>query len=242
MKRLEEELDQIARQARTEQQRPATPASTQNVVVRRQEVTRKKDEVQRDMAREAALVQDHPTEPLPASALKVGAVVWVSGLNAEAKVVEVAGDGRRATVQVGLLKSKVKLADLRVPRPKAPGKTQAPAQRPSKHAAARHEPTPSVSEYSGSPGEPTDLRFMRSETNTADVRGMRVDEALTRVEELLDRAYVEHHDTVMIIHGMGTSALRKAIREYLKSSRYSKSFRGGQQDEGADGVTIVEIG
>ena len=43
------------------------------------------------------------------------------------------------------------------------------------------------------------------------------------------------------IHGMGTSALRNGIREYLRKSRYARGFRSGAIDEGGEGVTIVDV-
>jgi len=87
----------------------------------------------------------------------------------------------------------------------------------------------------------TDYMFVRSPTNTVDVRGMRVDEALEAVEKHLDTAMLNEEPQVMIIHGMGTSALRKAIRERLLKSRYVKSCRSGERDEGGEGVSIVEM-
>lgn len=242
MKRLEEELDAIAKQAREERSRPATPATERAATGRRIEVRQKKDEVRRDMAAEAALVEGHPTEPLPAAALKVGAVVWVVGLGAEGKVVDVAGDGKRAVVQVGLMRSNVKLADLRVP--KAGGKKGAPAV-PKKSASRYADPAPST--VAAPPiatlgQDEEDLPFIRTPENTCDVRGMRVDEALGEVDRHLDQAYLNEVPVVMVIHGMGTSALRKAVRDYLKKCRYASRFRAGASGEGGDGVTMVEVG
>lgn len=243
MKRLEDELDAIAKQAREERNRPATPAATERMATgRRIEVRQKKDEVRRDMAAEAALVEGHPTDPLPASALKVGATVWVASLAAEGKVVDVAGDGKRAVVQVGLMRSNVKLADLRVPKPA--GKKGAAAT-PKKPASRHADPLPSTvaaPPIASLDGEAQDLPFIRTPENTCDVRGMRVDEALSEVDRHLDQAFLNEVPVVMVIHGMGTSALRKAVHDYLKKCRYARRFRAGGSGEGGDGVTMVEIG
>ncbi len=241
MKRLEEELDAIAKQARAEAKQPATPSTERRVTGRRIEVRQKKGEVQRDMAAETALVENHPTELLPASSLKVGAMVWVSGLNAEGKVIDVAGDGRRAVVQVGLMRSNVKLVDLRVP--KAKGKKAAPTAKKSASRHANPEPSRTATSPAASLADDgQDLPFIRTPENTCDVRGMRVDEALSEVDRHLDQAFLNEVPIVMVIHGMGTSALRKAVRDYLKKCRYASRFRPGLAGEGGEGVTMVEIG
>ncbi|HSA06491.1 MAG TPA: endonuclease MutS2 [Candidatus Gastranaerophilales bacterium] len=78
-------------------------------------------------------------------------------------------------------------------------------------------------------------------TNTLDLRGERVEEALTRVDYFLDKANLANFTPVYIIHGHGTGKLRKAIREHLKTSGYVKNFRAGKDGEGGDGITVVEL-
>ena len=73
-----------------------------------------------------------------------------------------------------------------------------------------------------------------------DLRGHRVDEALDKVETLLNEAALSGVAEVRIIHGRGTGALRRAVREYLKGHPLTSSY--GSADEGAnDGVTVVEL-
>ena len=74
-----------------------------------------------------------------------------------------------------------------------------------------------------------------------DLRGLLVDEALAAVDLFLDNALMGKLETVTIIHGKGTGALRKAVREHLKHSRYVKSARPGAYGEGEDGVTVVTM-
>ena len=74
-----------------------------------------------------------------------------------------------------------------------------------------------------------------------DIRGMMVDEGLAAVDQFLDNALLGKLETVTIIHGKGTGALRKAVREHLKRSRYVKEFRPGVYGEGEDGVTVVTL-
>ena len=74
-----------------------------------------------------------------------------------------------------------------------------------------------------------------------DLRGMMTDEAVATLERFLDTAMMGKLETVTVIHGKGTGAVRAAVRAYLKRSRYVKSFRPGRYGEGEDGVTVVEL-
>ena len=67
------------------------------------------------------------------------------------------------------------------------------------------------------------------------------DEALLVLDRFLDSAVMGRLETVTVIHGKGTGAVRKAVRDHLKRSRYVKSFRPGRYGEGEDGVTVVEL-
>jgi DNA mismatch repair protein MutS2 len=73
-----------------------------------------------------------------------------------------------------------------------------------------------------------------------DLRGQRVEEALDRVEGLLNDASVDRTDRVRIIHGKGTGALRRAIREYLSGHPLVASVSSDEGPAG-DGVTVVDL-
>ena len=47
--------------------------------------------------------------------------------------------------------------------------------------------------------------------------------------------------TVRIIHGKGTGALRAAVQQNLKMNKFVKKYRLGVYGEGEDGVTIAEF-
>ena len=74
-----------------------------------------------------------------------------------------------------------------------------------------------------------------------DLRGMMTDEAVAALDLFLDNAVMGRLETVTVIHGKGTGAVRRAVREHLKRSPYVKSFRPGRYGEGEDGVTVVEL-
>ncbi len=74
-----------------------------------------------------------------------------------------------------------------------------------------------------------------------DIRGMMADEAELAVERYLDAASAARLETVTIIHGKGTGALRAAVQQILKRSRLVKNYRLGRYGEGETGVTVVEL-
>ena len=78
-------------------------------------------------------------------------------------------------------------------------------------------------------------------SNTLDLRGYRVEDALDSLEFYLDKASLANLSPVHIIHGHGTGALKSAIRDFLSTSPYVAKFRPGEDGEGGDGVSIIDI-
>jgi len=87
----------------------------------------------------------------------------------------------------------------------------------------------------------TFLEKARNISKEIDVRGKLAEEALIEIDKYLEDANLVGVDSVRIIHGKGTGALRKAVREYLKNHRYIKSYHDGSHNEGGYGVTIAEF-
>jgi DNA mismatch repair protein MutS2 len=71
--------------------------------------------------------------------------------------------------------------------------------------------------------------------------GHRVDEALDELEPFLNQASLAGLHEVVVIHGMGTGALRRAVREHLDGHPLVESYRQGEQAEGGAGVTVVRL-
>mgnify|MGYP000328604608 CR=1 FL=1 len=74
-----------------------------------------------------------------------------------------------------------------------------------------------------------------------DLRGLTFDEAQPVLDKYLDDVYLAGLESVTIIHGKGTGALKAKIHQHLKGHNRVKSFRLGNWDEGSYGVTIVEM-
>jgi len=69
--------------------------------------------------------------------------------------------------------------------------------------------------------------------------GLRVDEALSRLEHFLNHASMAELREVTIIHGVGKGLLMKAIHDHLNEHPLIKNFRSGTPEEGSVGVTVV---
>ena len=80
-----------------------------------------------------------------------------------------------------------------------------------------------------------------SVSNTLDLRGYKVEDALDSLEFYLDKASLANLAMVTVIHGHGTGALKSAVRDFLSTSPYVAKYRPGEDSEGGDGVSIVDI-
>ncbi len=77
--------------------------------------------------------------------------------------------------------------------------------------------------------------------NEVDLRGLRAEEAIERVEVYLDEAIMAGYSEVRIIHGKGTGALRASIGRFLRDHPRVANARLGNWNEGNAGVTVVEL-
>jgi DNA mismatch repair protein MutS2 len=74
-----------------------------------------------------------------------------------------------------------------------------------------------------------------------DLRGERVEAALERLAAYIDQALLAGVDEAVIVHGAGTGALRRVIREYLADHPRVRGQRRGRREEGGDGATVAEL-
>ncbi len=81
----------------------------------------------------------------------------------------------------------------------------------------------------------------RTVASSLDLRGARVDEALAALDRYLDDAALAGLDQVTVIHGLGTGALRDAVRERAAAHPLVTSARAGERGEGGDGATLIRL-
>ncbi len=143
--------------------------------------------------------------------IRMGDTVWVEALGASGQVTALAGD--EAEVQAGRLRLRVKVGELA---------WQAPP------------PEPEV-ELSETPGG------AQSPGMEIDLRGLTTEDALPRVDKHLDAAALAGLPWVRIIHGHGTGALKRAVREMLSKHPLVRSHEAGQPQEGGEGVTVARL-
>ncbi|NLO20632.1 MAG: endonuclease MutS2 [Syntrophomonadaceae bacterium] len=85
------------------------------------------------------------------------------------------------------------------------------------------------------------LHKAQSISKEIDVRGKLSEDAVVEIDKYLADALLVGLDSVRLIHGKGTGALRSAVQKYLKTHPQVKTFRDGFPEEGGHGVTVVEF-
>jgi DNA mismatch repair protein MutS2 len=74
-----------------------------------------------------------------------------------------------------------------------------------------------------------------------DLRGMRADEAVAELERFVDRAVLSGRESLEVVHGKGTGALRGAVHEFLERCPSVQDFAVANADEGGEGVTRITL-
>ncbi len=150
---------------------------------------------------------------------RLGDAVWLEALKAEGTIIEL--DKDEAMVQIGSLKIRANLRDLKKP-------TRAERKVNKRRRVTAYAPSNDLSIPKGqSPGLELDLR------------GARVDEALEKLDNYIDAAYLSGIPFGRIIHGKGTGALRKAVQDRVSQHPLISKAIAAPPKEGGDGVTII---
>ena len=149
------------------------------------------------------------------SDLKIGTEVFIKKINQTGTVISISKD-RKIQVQLSLGKMFFNIDELEISK-----------------ISNKNNKT-----YSSSSKKDFKVKAVSSEIN---VIGQNIDEACFTIDKFLDNCALSSLNTVRIVHGKGTGALRTGIHKFLKNHPHVKSFRIGTFGEGETGVTIVEL-
>lgn len=152
-------------------------------------------------------------KPGQAEPIEVGDTVRLRTGGASGTVESI--DKKKAIILVGDLRMTVRLRDLE------PAKEQMDVRR-----------TRSVS---------SDVRQAASFDSRLDVRGMRFEEVLATTEAFVDKALMANANRIQIVHGKGSGALKRAVRQKLKEYHHGFKVSHPPREQGGEGVTVVEM-
>ena len=172
--------------------------------------------LRREINAERAIIPPPPTPPparAPQRALAIGDKVYVRGLNLGGMLISLPQDGADAEVAIGNLRIQV---------------------RPTRLSLIESQPEQPKAEVR------YDIGPMLNSTEL-DIRGMRADESLARLEQFLDKAVRDGFNSVRIIHGRGKGILRNVVREHLTRHPLARSFEAEARERGGDGATLVHL-
>ena len=151
--------------------------------------------------------------------LKIGDTVFITGFGNKGEVISLPDKSGNVQVRTGSLTTRVKADTLRLVG--GPKKKSEPKGRRVKLDTTNNMNT--------------------TAQHSIDLRGKMVDEAIIDLDAFIDKSILLGVDTIMIIHGKGTGALRAGIQQHLRRHPFIKSYRLGTYGEGAEGVTIAEL-
>jgi DNA mismatch repair protein MutS2 len=170
---------------------------------------------------------DAPPVPEPAPATprrnwRVGDRVRSRSGGWEGRIAALERGGGRASLEAGGMRVSVPVEDLEA-------------------ASGAPPPSRDLSRASTSNAAAVQLSRSRSVASSLDLRGARVDEALDALGRYIDDASLAGLERVTIIHGLGTGALRDAVRTEAGGHPLVKEVRPGERGEGGDGATVVSL-
>jgi DNA mismatch repair protein MutS2 len=180
-----------------------------------------------------------PVAEIPAHEWRLGERARSRSGGWEGRIAALEKGGKRATLESGGMRISVPTDDLELIVSPVPVDEDRTIGRNARITSARSG-TPRSRGAGGSAGA-LQLERARTVASSLDLRGARVDEALAALDRYLDDAALAGLDRVVIIHGLGTGALRDAVRERAGSHPLVASLRPGERGEGGDGATIVKL-
>ena len=152
--------------------------------------------------------------------LRVGDTVRLMDVGSKGTVITLPDASGNCTVQTGMIKTRTKLDNLELI-------TETPVQQKKKQGGGVRKSLQS--------------NMTRKSSMELDIRGMMTDEGIMEVDRFIDNCLIAGIETVTIIHGKGTGALRAAVHQFLKQHKNVKSYRLGEYGEGESGVTVAVL-
>ena len=218
----------LKRAERVQAQAAAGPKTDQELARSNEEFESLSDQTSQQLDALEQILDESTSEPVRQRAapenpreLVPGDTIKLLDFGQEAEVIKV--QGPRIEVSMGQLRMSVDRKDVQWLRA-AP--SVEPAATKGASGASRH----SASQPAG--GE----RGIE-----VDLRGLRVEEGLEQLDRHLDQALLLGLPWVRIIHGHGTGAMKKAVREALRRYKHVKKHRAGERGEGGDGATVAYL-
>jgi len=187
------------------------------------EIVDEVEEVVAGLADEVAepILREEPAKSLrpPKGPIKLGEKVHLRSIDQDGVLTAIGED--ELEVQIGVLRVRARRSDVI-----RKGESLEEPERKKERAPKSGITLPSVQE---SPGIELDMR------------GQRIDEGLDMLDRYIEKAYLAGLPFVRIIHGKGTGRLRDSVREALNNNPHIRSYEGGDQAEGGEGVTVVHL-
>ncbi len=174
----------------------------------------------KDTSSAPSLNSQKPKKEHKASDFKLGESVRVLSMNLTGTIHSLPDARGNVTVQMGILSSQVHISDLEIIE----------EQNPFSGSRKKH-----------TGGGRIKMGKSLSVSPEINLLGRTVDEAVSELDKYLDDAILSHLNTVRVVHGKGTGALRKGIHEFLRRQKHVKSYHLAEYGEGDAGVTIVEL-
>ncbi|MDO5131776.1 MAG: endonuclease MutS2 [Eubacteriales bacterium] len=184
---------------------------------------------------------------LRAQDIRIGDRVRVISMGLTGTVSALPDKKGKVGVRCGILQSKVDLADLRLFAEDAFGNPVDAFGNPVGASAGGQSSGSAIkrafrdADKAAASGKKMDLSRGASVSPELNLLGLTTDDAIYKLDKYLDEARVSHLQSVRVVHGKGTGALRAAVHNYLRRQKWIKSYRLGDFGEGDAGVTIVTL-
>ena len=174
----------------------------------------------KETSAKSTLTPQKPKKTYKPSDFKLGESVKVLSMNLTGTISSLPDSRGNVTVQMGILRSQVHISDLEIIEEQNPY-------------------APKNMRRTGS-GK---IKMSKSLSVSPEINllGKTVDDAVAELDKYLDDALLSHLNSVRVVHGKGTGALRKGIHEYLRRQKHVKSYHLAEFGEGDAGVTIVNL-